>query len=85
MDYDVDPAVLTFPTGSTQGTRRCVNVSIHEDVAVENNEYFHMTLTSGDARLEISSICQRATVTIIDTDGKTLHIIGHYPHSTFRS
>ena len=75
MDYDVDPAVLIFPTGSAQGTRQCVNVSIHDDVAVENNEYFHMTLTSGDARLEISNICPRATVYITDTDGKTSHIM----------
>ena len=72
MDYDVDPAVLTFPTGSAQGTLQCVTISIYNDVAVESNEIFHMTLTSGDARLEISSICQRATVTIVDSDGKTL-------------
>ena len=70
MDYELDPTVLTFPNGSAQGARQCVTVSINDDVAVEDNEYFHMTLTSSDALVEISNICQRATITIIDTDCK---------------
>jgi hypothetical protein len=70
VDYELDPTVLTFPTRSAQGSRQCVAVSISDDVAVENNEIFHMTLTSSDARVEVSSICQRAPFTIVDADGK---------------
>ena len=70
VDYELDPTVLTFPNGSAQGDRQCVTVSVIDDVAVENNEYFHMALTSDDELVEISSICQRAIFTIIDTDGK---------------
>lgn len=70
VDYELDSSVLTFPAGSAQGARQCVTVSISDDVAVEDNEYFHMTLTSSDAQFEVSSICPRATFTIIDTDGK---------------
>ena len=70
VDYELNPAVLTFPTGSAQGARQCVTVSINDDVAVENNEYFHMTLTSSDAQFEVSSICPRAVFTIFDADGK---------------
>ena len=55
--------------GSAQGARQCVNVTINDDVAVETDENFHMRLTSTDARFEISSICSRATFTIVDTDG----------------
>ena len=72
MDYQLEPTVLTFPTGSAQGARQCMTVSVHDDVAVENNEMFHMILTPNDARVAISSICHRAPFTIIDTDGKTL-------------
>jgi hypothetical protein len=80
VDYELDPTVLTFPgpAGCAQGTRQCVTVSVNDDVAVENNEYFHMTLTSSDARVEVSSICQRARFTIIDADGKTIKIMNVY-------
>lgn len=74
MDYEFDPTVLTFPNGSAQGDRQCVTVSIIDNVAVENNEYFHMNLTSSDERVEVSNICQQAIFWIIDTDGKILKI-----------
>ena len=70
VDYELNPAVLTFPAGSAQGARQCVTVSVIDDVAVENDEYFHMVLTSSDAQFEASSICQRAQFIIIDTDSK---------------
>ena len=70
VDYELNPAVLTFPAGSAHGARQCVTASINDDVAVENNEYFHMTLTSSDAQFEVSSLCPRAVFTIIDADGK---------------
>jgi hypothetical protein len=75
VDYELHPTVLTVPTGSAQGSRQCVTVSVNDDVAVENDEYFHIILTSSDARVEVSSICQRARFTIIDADGKTIKII----------
>jgi hypothetical protein len=61
VDYELDPTVLTFPNGSAQGTRQCVTVSVIDDEAVENNEYFHMTLTSDDARVEVSDIIMSAS------------------------
>ena len=70
VDYELNPTVLIFPAGSAQGARQCVTVSINDDVAVENNEHFHMTLTSSDARFEVSSICPRAVFRIFDVDGK---------------
>jgi hypothetical protein len=75
VDYELDPTVLTFPNGSAQGSRQCVTVSVIDDVAVENTEYFHMTLTSSDEQVEVSNICQRATFYIYDTDGKILDSI----------
>ena len=75
VDYELDPTVLTFPNGSAQGARQCVTVSVIDDVAVEDNEYFYMTLTSSDELVEVSGICQRAKFTIIDTDGKILKSI----------
>ena len=72
MDYILDPTDVTFPNGSAQGARQCVTVNITDDVAVENNENFVIVLTTVDARVEFSSICQRAPFTIYDYDGKTL-------------
>lgn len=77
VDYELDPTVLTFPTGSAQGARQCMTVSVQDDVAVENNEIFHVILTPGDARVEVSSICQRAPFTSIDSDGKIL-VVRHF-------
>ena len=70
MDYILDPTDITFPTGSAQGVRQCVTVSVTDDVAVENNENFQMVLTTADAHVEFSSICQRTTFTIYDNDGE---------------
>ena len=67
----LDPTDLTFPAGSAQGAHQCVTVTINDDVAVENDENFHMILSSNDTRIQFSSICWRAVFTILDSDGKT--------------
>ena len=71
-DYILDPTDVTFPNDSAHGDRLCVTVNVTDDVAVENNESFHVQLTTADERVEISTICQRALFTIYDSDGKTL-------------
>lgn len=61
---------LTFPTGSERGARQCVDVSIVDDIAVENTESFVVQLTTNNPNIELSSICNRASFTIYDSDGE---------------
>ena len=47
-----------------------MNVSIVDDVAVENAEEFYLQLSTSDTSVELSSICSRATFSISDSDGE---------------
>ena len=52
-----------FPSGSTNGSIRCVNITIEDDNSLEENETFTVTVTAApDVVLE-------ATITIVDNDG----------------
>ena len=70
VDYTFNPMDLTFPAGSQQGDQQCVTIAITDDVAVENSETFNVQLSTTDSRVEFSSICNRARVTITDSDGE---------------
>ena len=70
MDYTFTATNLTFSAGSQQGDQQCVTIAITDDVAVENSEVFHVQLTTADTRVQLSGICNRAIVTITDSDGE---------------
>ena len=77
-DYIIlTPLDLTFPDGSQEGVRQCVEVVIIDDEAVEGTESFYVDLTTSDARIELSRICRRAQITIFDNDSKT--VLCHLP------
>ena len=61
---------LTFPAGSQLGNQHCVTITIIDDVSVEDTETFHLQLSTADADVEFSNLCNRATVAITDTDGE---------------
>ena len=67
----LDPTDLIFPAGSQLGDRQCVNITIIDDVAVEDygyGELFYVFLTTSDSRVWMSRICNRASVRIYDND-----------------
>ena len=70
VDYTLSPTDLTFPTGSQQGDRQCVTITITDDVAVEDTETFRLQFSTADANVEFSNLCTRARVAITDTDGE---------------
>ena len=70
VDYILSPTNLTFPAGSQQGNRQCLTIAITDDIAVEYTETFHLQLSTADANVEFSNLCNRASVAIIDTDGE---------------
>ena len=82
VDYTFITTSFTFPTGSQIGTRQCINVPIIDDIAVENTEVFHLRLSTSDPRVQLSSICNRATINIYDNDGELKMSLLDYLHCT---
>ena len=58
---------ISFPEGSRDGNTQCINVPITDDMALERNETFilSMTVTDGNATVGNTVI----TVTITSDDG----------------
>ena len=56
----------TFTSGSINGDTRCVNITILEDYALEENETFLVTLNSSDSNVMMGTFV--TTIDIIDND-----------------
>ena len=67
MDYTYTSTRLTFNAATTS---RTMTIPILEDDIVENCENITVTVTHYSSRVDIST--RRATVNIIDNDGKQL-------------
>ena len=67
-DYISAISAETFTSGSMGGAARCVNISIIDDRALEDNETFTVVLTTSDPDVILGT--SRTTVTITDNDGK---------------
>lgn len=67
-DYVAVTEVLTFPEGSIEGARSCLNISILDDMAFEKTEYFTVDIgnTPGNVQVHIAS----TSVHIMDDDSK---------------
>ena len=68
MDYNTASKDISFPEGSMDGDTLCINVSITDDMALEGDETFTVTLTvtaTGDATVGNTM----TTVTITNDDG----------------
>ena len=49
MDFGrLSDVPLVFPVNTSIGTRRCVNITINDDLYVENDELFSLAITSSD-------------------------------------
>ena len=66
-DYITVSVDVSFAEGSMDGNTLCINVSIIDDMALEEDETFNvsMTVTAGDATVGNTA----TVVTIIDDDG----------------
>ena len=70
IDYIFAPSNLTFPSGSTDSTPGCVNISITDDAALEGNQTFTVTLTTSDPDVLLGN--NVTVVTIEDNDSVLL-------------
>ena len=71
MDYQslTDEEVIFLP-GDTNGTERCANITIQEDLLVECEEDFNVTLVIQAEKSNLFLENSITTVSIIDSNGK---------------
>ena len=67
MDYTSGPYTVTFPAGQTIAT---FNVSINDDIILEGNENFMLTINETLPTGVTRGTPSEATVTIVEDDGK---------------
>ena len=65
MDYENVSTILTFPECESKS---CVNISILDDVTVEKNQTFSISLDSTDSRIIIDPDLKDGEVTIMDNE-----------------
>ena len=72
MDYQaLMNEMVVFLAGDNNGTERCVNITIEEDLLVECEEEFNVTLTIITDKPNLVLDQSTTTVSIIDSDGMT--------------
>ena len=74
-DYISLNETLEFPAESSLGTRICVNVTIVNDVRVESEEDFSISLSSIDPVIIIDPDSEVLNVTILSEDRKFTNMI----------
>lgn len=67
---DYSKLLLTVPFSESDGDRLCINITIIDDLLLENDEIFTLLLTSTDSAVSVK--LNMATVTILDDDVVTL-------------
>ena len=58
---------VVFPTGSSNDTRKCINITITDDSEAEENETFHVLLCASNSAILGNN---ETIITVIDDDGK---------------
>ena len=67
VDYISSSTTVIFPSGSTSGDTKCVNITLIEDDALEGNLSFTVSLTTSDP--DVMILISTATIHITDNDG----------------
>lgn len=68
FDYTGINSYLTFNSGSTNNSIRCLNISIYDDNALEGNQIFTVMLSTTDPDVVLGNFL--LTVIITDDDGQ---------------
>ena len=66
-DYTSVSSDEVFPSGSTDGAMKCVNITILDDITVEGNHSFTVTLTTSDPDVMLGN--NVTIITITENDG----------------
>ena len=66
FDFVMTTSDQTFISGSSNGSTRCLNVSIHEDNTLEGNQIFSVNLSTEDSNVVLGTAI--TVITIIDND-----------------
>ena len=70
---DFSKLLHTMAFSESDGDRLCVNVTIIDDLLLENDEIFNLLLTSTDSAVSVE--LNMTTVTILDDDSVTLALL----------
>ena len=57
---------VTFPSGSSNGTTRCAQITIIDDNVLESDENFTVSFTTSDTNVRVNGV---TVVSIIDNYG----------------
>ena len=75
MDYGSGPYTVTIPAGTTSVP---FNIPINDDMILEGNEDFMLTIIPSSLPTNVSvSSPDQATVTIVDVGSKQIVIVNH--------
>ena len=72
-DYTSHSSTVAFPSGSTDNTPGCVNISITDDSALEGNEVFTVTLDTLDPDVLLGN--NVTVITLEDNDSMSVNVI----------
>ena len=67
FDYTSFSSTEIFPSESSNGAVRCVNILISDDNALEENQNFTVSLTTLDSSVLLETTA--AVISIVDDDG----------------
>ena len=68
MDYDSGPYSVMIPAGLTNAS---LSIAIINDAVLEKNESFDLSINTLMLPSQVNADPDKATVTIVDDDGKT--------------
>ena len=75
-DYtEATPSLLIFPTNSSNGDRKCINIMIIDDTALERSKSLFLVLTTSDSNIDILN--GRYLIKILDDDSKLFQFINN--------
>ena len=75
-DYTRVNSLLNFTSGSSNNATKCQDIIISDDITIENNQTFTVTLSTTDPDVLLGEYI--LTISIIDNDGQLSHVASCY-------
>ena len=72
-DYTLVNSLLNFTSGSSNNATKCQDITISDDIVIEDNQTFTVTLSTTDPDVLLGE--SLLTISIIDNDGQFIHVV----------
>lgn len=73
-DYDFLSVIITFPSGSVNGTEECTSITVNFDDLVELKEDFRVILALVTSGSSLGVRNNASTISLIDSNGKYVSV-----------